>query len=72
MFSGKQEVFNKKPLVEARKAYKIEIGKLILEGKYSIVQASAVANVSYNTMQRFLQKAKLAYPELAKLYRVGK
>ena len=68
-FPGKVEVINKKPLIEARKAYKVEIAKQILEGKYSIVQAARVANVSYNTMQRFLQKAKSLYPTLADGYR---
>jgi hypothetical protein len=71
-YAGKQEVINKKPLIEARKAYKIEIAKQVLEGKYSIVQAANVANVSYNTMQRFLQKAKLVYPDLANAYRKPK
>lgn len=58
-------------LVLARKEYKIELGKEILQGKYTIAQAAVQACVSYNTMQRYLQKSKERYPELAKRFERG-
>lgn len=69
MFPGKEPIVDKTPLIEARKAFKLEIAKEILQNKYSILQGSRVANVSYNTMQRFLAKAKLKFPHLVEGYR---
>lgn len=63
-FPFKLPVVDKKPLIEARKAFKLEIAVQVLKGRYSIQQAADAAYVSYNTMQRFVQKAKLAHPEL--------
>ena len=65
VFTGKVRILDKKPLIEARKEYKIEVAKDILQGKYSIQQAANIAYVSYNTMQRYLNKAKIRFPELA-------
>lgn len=59
MFPGKERIIDKKPLIEARKAYKLEIAKQVIEGRYSVGQAAKVANVSYNTMKRFITRAKV-------------
>lgn len=58
-FPRKVPVINKKPLIEARKAFKLEMGKQVLSGKYTVTQAAEVANVAYNTMRRFVEKARL-------------
>lgn len=58
VFSGKVPIIDKKPLIEARKAFKLEIAKQILEGKYTGREAAKVANVSYKTMSRFKALAK--------------
>jgi transposase-like protein len=67
-FYSKVEVVDKKPLIEARKAYKLEIATQVMQGKYSIQQAADTAYVSYNTMQRCVQKAKELHPELLETY----
>lgn len=59
-YSGKVPVLDKKPLIEARKAFKLEIAKQILDGKITGRQASKIANVSYRTMVRFKRLALLA------------
>lgn len=68
LFPGKEPIYNKKPLVEARKAFKLAVAKEVLEGKYTIRQAAKVAYVCYNTMLRCVAKAKIAYPELAEKF----
>ena len=65
LFPGKEPIYDKKPLAEARKAYKLAIAKEVLEGKYTIRQAADIAYVCYNTMLRFVAKAKLLHPDLA-------
>lgn len=67
-FYTKVKVIDKKPLTDARKLYKLEIGIQVLEGKYSIQEAANVAYVSYNTMQRFVMKAKAHAPHLIAPY----
>lgn len=58
VFPGKQPIFNKKPLIEARKALKLELGREVIKGKYSISQAAKIAFVSYNTMMRAVNKVR--------------
>ena len=58
MYPGKIAVSNKKALIEARKLFKLAIAKEVIDGKYSTAQAARVAYVSYNTMRRFVKKAK--------------
>lgn len=60
MFPGKVGIIDKKPLIEARKLYKLEMAKLVVEGKHTTVEAAAIAHVSYNTMRRFIKKVKHA------------
>lgn len=67
-FYTKVKVVDKRPLTEARKLYKLEIGIQVLKGKYTIQEAANVAYVSYNTMQRFVVKAKAHAPELIAPY----
>lgn len=59
-FPGKVPLPNKKLLIEARKEYKLEIAKLVLKGVYTVRAAAKVAHVSYNTMSRYVTKARLA------------
>lgn len=47
-----------KELQKARKEYKLAVARQVLEGKYTVSEASKVAFVSYNTMSRFVKKAK--------------
>lgn len=63
MLPGKVPIIDKKPLIEARKAFKLEMGKQVIQGKYTIRQAADASNVTYNTMRRFVEKAKLAIKE---------
>lgn len=58
LFPGKAPITNKKPLIEARKLFKLEVAKLVIAETYTLSQAAKVANVSYSTMRRFVQKAK--------------
>lgn len=58
MFPGKVAVINKKPLIEARKLYKLDLARQVKEGKYTITQAAAMAYTSYNTMRRFVKKVQ--------------
>ena len=67
-FAFKTEIIDKKPLIETRKLYKLEIAVQVLQGLHTIQQAADIAYVSYNTMQRCVQKAKLAKPELVEAY----
>lgn len=57
-FAHKVAITDKKPLIEARKLFKLAVAEQIIAGKYTITEASKVANVSYNTMRRFLERAK--------------
>lgn len=68
LFPGKEPIYDKKPLMEARKAFKLAIAKEILEGKYTITQGAEVACVCYNTMLRFVAKAKALHPQLVEKY----
>lgn len=67
-FPSKVVITDKKPLTQARMLYKLEVARQVLRGLYSIQQAANVAHVSYNTMQRCVQKAKQVSPELVKPY----
>lgn len=58
LFPHKVQLRDRKVLMEARKAYKLEIANQVIQGKYTITEAAKVAFVSYNTMQRFVTKAK--------------
>lgn len=68
-FYTKQEITDKKPLIETRKLYKLEIAVMVLKGTYGVQEAADLAYVSYNTMQRCVQKAKLVHPELVETYK---
>lgn len=68
MFYSKAEVTDKKPLIEARKLFKLEIACQVLRGAYNIQQAADTAFVSYNTMHRAVERAKLQSPTLAAAY----
>ena len=65
MFGGKIPIYNKAILIAARREFRIELAKKVLEGGYTTAQAAAIAYVSLNTMYRTLDKAKLKYPALA-------
>lgn len=67
-FYAKSQIVDKKPLIETRKLYKLEVAVQVLEGKYSMQQAADIAFVSYNTMQRCVQKAKKLAPGLIAPY----
>ena len=67
-FPGKEPIVDKRPLIEARKEFKLSVAKEILEGLISIENASLKCYVSYTTMLRYLNKAKLKYPELLPIY----
>ena len=69
MFPGKEPIVDKAPLIQARRDFKLAIAREILQNKYNIVHGAKIANVSYNTMQRFLAKAKVLYPIDAEGYR---
>jgi len=69
MFPGKEPIVDKTPLIQARRDFKLAIAREILQNKYNIVHGAKIANVSYNTMQRFLAKAKVLYPIDAEGYR---
>ena len=58
LFSSKVPIIDKKPLIEARKAFKLEIAKQVNEGKYTTKEGAKVANVTYKTMRRFMERAK--------------
>lgn len=68
-FPGKVPLKNPKELIQARKAFRLEIARLVLIGKYNIKQASNVAHCSYNTMFRLVQQAKQIHPELAETFK---
>ena len=67
-FFTKVEIVDKRPLIEGRKLYKLEIAIQVLKGVHTIQEAADIAYVSYNTMQRCLQKAKKHAPELIQGY----
>ena len=78
LFPGKDQSNTKKAtlkekaeLIAARKDFRLALAKEILEGKYTITEASQVAFVSYNTMLRTLAKAKTLYPELVPKYELN-
>ena len=66
-FSGKEPIYkyNKRPLVEARREFRAELAKKILEGVYTTAQAADLACVSNNTMYRALHEARRNHPTLA-------
>lgn len=57
-----------KELAKARKEFKLAVGVEVLEGKYTIREASVVASVSWNTMFRFVKQAKELRPDLVEKY----
>lgn len=67
-FPGKEPIVDKRPLIEARKEFKLNVAKEILEGNLTISKASEKCFVSYHTMLRYLNKAKEKYPELIVTY----
>jgi hypothetical protein len=67
-FFTKIQIIDKRPMIEGRKLFKLEIAIDVLKGKHTIQEAANIAFVSYNTMQRFLQKAKKRRPELIQGY----
>lgn len=68
MYSGKEPIYNKRPLIEARREFRAELAKKILEGQYTTAQAADIACVSMNTMYRALHKAKANYPNLVEQF----
>lgn len=64
-FPGKKPIIDTKVLMATRREYKTEIGRQVLEGRYTIREASAIVHCSYNTMQRYVAKAKALHPHLA-------
>lgn len=56
------------PLVKARTEFRLDICIKILEGEYTVRKASVICNCSYNTMQRWLAKAKEMRPDLVPEY----
>lgn len=58
LFPHKVALRDRKVLMEARKAYKLEIANLVIQGKHTTTEAAKIAFVSYNTMQRFVAKAR--------------
>lgn len=58
-FPTKVPIPDTKKLLQARKEYKLEVAKLVLQNKLTTRQAAEVAHTSYNTMARFVAKAKL-------------
>ncbi len=64
-FPGKAAVQNTKVLIQVRREYKVEMGKRVLQGMYTIQQAANLVHVSWNTMYRYVKKAKDLHPELA-------
>lgn len=64
-FPGKAPIPNTKVLIQARREYKIEMGKRVLQGLHTINEAAKMVHVSWNTMYRYVKKAKTLNPELA-------
>lgn len=58
LFPHKVQLRDRKVLMEARKAYKLEVANQVIQGKYTTTEAAKIAFVSYNTMQRFVAKAR--------------
>lgn len=65
MYPGKEPIYNKRPLIEARREFRAELAKKILEGQYTTAQAADLACVSNNTMYRALHVARVTHPDLA-------
>lgn len=72
MYPGKKPLVDQAKLALIRKEFKLAVAKEVLEGKYTSREASNKAHVSYNTMLRFVAKAKKLHPELAKTYEAAK
>lgn len=68
MFPHKVPIVDKRVMTEARRAHRLAIAVEVLEGKYTIGEASKIAHVSYTTMQRYVGKAKDAHPDLARKF----
>lgn len=58
LFPGKIEVVDKKPIIAARKLYKLELAKLVIAGTYTTRQAAEISNSTYKTMARFVKKVR--------------
>lgn len=58
-FPHKVPVLDKRDLVQARKEYKLAIAKRVIAGEFTTKKAATLAHVSYNTMTRFVAKARL-------------
>lgn len=55
-------------LVKAREEFRLDVCVKILQGDHTVKAASVICNCSYNTMQRWLAKAKELYPDLVPAY----
>lgn len=58
LFPGKVAIIDKKPLIEARRAYNLEMAKLAISGRYTVKEAAAIAFTTVKTMRRFVKKIK--------------
>lgn len=58
VFPGKVPIVSKKPLIEARNLYKMSVAEDALAGKYTRQEAAKIANVTYKTLLRYVQKVK--------------
>lgn len=58
LFPGKVAIIDKKPLIEARRAYNTEMAKLVISGRYTVKEAAGIAFTTVKTMRRFMQKVK--------------
>lgn len=56
------------PLTLARVEFRMAICVDVLNGKYTVMAASKICSCSYNTMQRWLAKAKAQNPDLVPAY----
>lgn len=57
-FPHKIPILSKTLLVQARKEYKLSIAKRVLANELTVKKAAVLAHVSYNTMTRFVAKAR--------------
>lgn len=57
-FPHKVKPFDKRPLLEARKAYKLAIATEVVQGKYTPQEGAKIACVSRSTMQRYMDKVR--------------
>lgn len=60
LFPGKVPIIDKKPLIEARRAYNTEMAALVLSGRYTAKEAATIAHTTVKTMRRFMKKVELA------------